>query len=59
MFIEVVTKNNDKVAINLNHILLIAPSKSGAIIILTDECDYKIAESYDSLLNRIQKLYKG
>ena len=54
MFIEFITKRNEKVTININMILFITAYKDGITIIDCDGNNYESFESYDSFITRLQ-----
>ena len=56
MFFEFYTKRNEKVSINICHILYITPSKLGTIIVDVESNDYETPESYECVMNRLRDL---
>ena len=56
MFLEFITKRNEKVLINVLNILLITSTKNGALIVDTDSNDYETLETYESIISRLMAL---
>ena len=56
MFFEFLTKRNEKVYMNINHIVFITPTKNGALIVDVTSNDYETLESYDELISRLSQL---
>lgn len=56
MFFEFLTKRNEKVLLNINHILFITPTKNGAMLVDSVENYYETLEPYESVVLRLQNL---
>lgn len=56
MFIEIITKKNDKIFINVNSISYVTPRNSGVTLILNDGDFWDLNESYESITSRINVL---
>lgn len=56
MFIEIITRKNENVLININHILFIATDKNGTVIYDIDGNEYDTAEPFDDIRLRLKKL---
>jgi hypothetical protein len=59
MFIEVVTRRNETVFLNVEHILFLTQHKNGAVIFDASGNDYYLDEPYTSVCERISLLLKG
>ena len=58
MFIEFVTRKNEKVTINISMILFITPYKNGTMVIDCEGNDYESSEKYDSFIERLNNIIK-
>lgn len=56
MFLEIETIHNEKVLLNVEHILYIAKDKKSTIIFDTCGVDYRTNEDFISLSNRLEHL---
>lgn len=56
MFIEVVTRRNETVFLNVKHILFVTENKNGAVIFDASGNDYCLDEPYSSVCERINTL---
>ena len=56
MFIEVETRKNETVSINISHILFVTPYKDGCAIFDVAGNDFLLKSSYDSVMERINAL---
>ena len=56
MFVEVITRKNETVSLNVSHILLVAPYKDGAAIFDVPGNDFLLKESYEVVMERINAL---
>lgn len=53
MFIEVVTREDEKVSVNISQIVTVMPHYGGSIIFDSNEIFYELEESYESVMGRI------
>ena len=53
MFFEFLTRRNEKILININHILFITPTKNGALLVDSSDNYYETLESYESMVLRV------
>ena len=56
MFFEFKTKRNEKVLINVNHILFITPTKNGTLLVDITQNDYESHEPYENMAHRLNDL---
>ena len=49
MFIELTTTKGEKITLNTQNIVLIAPVKRGTILVDVNGLDWELSESYESL----------
>lgn len=59
MFLEFETTRNEKVFLNVNHILFVTTEKNKTIIIDINGADYETTESYDSICSRLSIIRKN
>lgn len=55
MILEITTKKNEKVLINVSHILYIATEKNGTVIIDIDGNEYSTYEHFDDIRLRLKE----
>ena len=56
MFFEFITLRNEKVSININHILFVTPTKKGTMLVDVNNNDYETLESYTNVIFRLNNL---
>jgi hypothetical protein len=56
MFFEFITLRNEKVSININHILFVTPTKKGTMLVDVTNNDYETLESYTNVIFRLNNL---
>lgn len=56
MFIEVETRKNETLSINISHILFVTPYKEGCVIFDITGNDFDLKSSYESVMERINAL---
>ena len=56
MFVEIITRSNEKVSINISNIISITPYRKGCIIFDVAGVDYSTKETYESVMSRISRL---
>ena len=49
MFIELTTTKGEKITLNTQNIVLIAPDKRGTILVDVNGLDWQLSDSYESL----------
>ena len=49
MFIELTTTKGEKITLNIQNIVLIAPDKKGTILVDVNGLDWQLSDSYESL----------
>ena len=49
MFIELTTTKGEKITLNTQNIVLIAPDKKGTILVDVNGLDWQLSDSYESL----------
>ena len=59
MFFEIKTTRNERVLLNVNHILYITEDKKYTIVVDINGCDYLTHESLDDLSLRLSVLLKS
>lgn len=55
MFFEFVTRKNEKVSINIDHILFVTNLKNGTCLIDVEGNDYESNEGYESFSKRLNQ----
>ena len=53
MFIEIVTRRDENVSINISHILFVTSDKKGAVVFDVTGNDYMLKNSYEDVMERI------
>ncbi len=53
MFFEIKTTRNERVLLNVNHILYVTEDKKYTIVVDINGCDYLTHESLDSISGRL------
>lgn len=56
MFIEIITKDKEKVSLNVSQIVAIHPYRKGTCIFDSCGVDYEIKESYEEFMTRLYNL---
>ena len=56
MFIEVITRDDERVSINISQIVTVMPHGNGSIIFDSNEIFFELNESYESVMGRIYAL---
>lgn len=56
MFIEVITRDYERVSINIPQIVTVMPHGCGSIIFDSNEIFFELEESYESVMGRIYAL---
>ena len=56
MFVEFVSKKNEKLCINVSQILLVTDYKGNAIIYDISGCDYLLSDSYETVVSKLLNL---
>ena len=56
MFIEVITRDYERVSINIPQIVTVMPHCCGSIIFDSNEIFFELEESYESVMGRIYAL---
>ena len=56
MFIEIITRDYERVSINIPQIVTVMPHGNGSIIFDSNEIFFELNESYESVMGRIYAL---
>ena len=54
MFIELITVKGEKLTLNTQHIVLVAPSRKGTVLVDVNGIDWEVSEGYESLKEKLE-----
>ena len=53
MFVELITVKGEKLTLNTRHIVLVAPTRKGTVLVDVNGIDWEVSESYESLKEKL------
>ena len=54
MFVELITVKGEKLTLNTRHIVLVAPTRKGTVLVYVNGIDWEVSESYESLKEKLE-----
>ncbi|MBR2611609.1 MAG: hypothetical protein IKC72_00945 [Clostridia bacterium] len=54
MFIELITVKGEKLTLNTQHIVLVAPTRKGTVLVDVNGIDWEVSEGYESLKEKLE-----
>ncbi len=58
MFVELITVKGEKLTLNSQHIVLVAPTRKGTVLVDVNGIDWEVSESYESLKEKLETFEK-
>lgn len=54
MFIELITVKGEKLTLNTQHIVLVAHTRKGTVLVDVNGIDWEVSEGYESLKEKLE-----
>ena len=56
MFVELITVKGEKLTVNTQHIVLVAPARKGTFLVDVNGIDWEVSEDYESLKEKLEAI---